>query len=385
MLVVAQVAASVALVATASLFVRTFENLAHLNAGFAQDHVLVADFDLSPLKLAAEELREYKREIFEQVRATAGVISAADTTIVPLSGNGWNDRIDIPGTAVQRKLAYFSEVSSDYFRTLAVPMLAGRDFNSADTPGGQPVAIVNEAFAKQFLGNGGAVGRYFGVRQDAGKPDKMYQIVGVAGNTKYMTLKEPYGPVAFLAGSQDAAPDSDFTMVIRSDEDLASLVASLKAVAVKNSPAITLNFSVLRNSIRAGLGRENLMATLSGFYGMLAAILAIIGIYGTMAYSVSRRTGEIGVRMALGATRGRILGMIVRDALTTLGIGLGIGTVLAMAAGRAVQTMLFGLKPDDPVSLGLALGGMAAAGLAASLIPAQRAAAVQPVETLREE
>jgi len=384
-LIVSQMAFSLVLVITALFFVRTFRNLVSVDTGFRQDHILVADFDLSPLKLPVQSRLEYKRDLMAQVRTTPGVVSAAETAIVPLSGNGWNDFIDIPGTDLQRKLANFSEVSSDYFRTLGVPMLAGRDFNGSDTLKSPGVAIVNLAFANAYLGGGDSLGKAFGVRQDGGKPDKPYRVIGVVGNTKYGNLREPFGPIVFVAGSQDAATDLDSTVMIRSNEDLASLIPSLRMVAAKNNPRIVLNFSVLRTSIRRGLRRESLMAALSGAYGALAAVLSIVGLYGILSYTVTRRTSEIGIRMALGASRNRILGMIVQDALTMLGVGVALGTVLAIAAGRAVQTILFGLKPTDPLSLGLAITGMTVVALAASLIPALRAAAVQPIQTLREE
>ncbi len=357
--IVSQVAFSLVLVVAALLLVRTFQNLVNLNAGFDQERILVAEFDASPLKLPVERRLEYKRELLTQVRATAGVISAAETAIVPLIGNSWNDFIDIPGTVIQRKLANFSEVSSDYFRTLGVPMLAGRDFDDSDTLNSPRVAIVNQAFAKAFLGSVNSMGSTFGVRQDGGKPDKMYRVIGLVGNTKYRDLREAYGPIAFVPESQDAAPDLDSTMLIRSNEELASLISSLKNTAARADPGIVLNFSVLRTSIREHLGRERLMAALAGLYGLLAAILSTVGLYGITSYTVARRTNEIGIRMALGATRGRILVMIVWEALTLLSLGLVLGTILVIAAGRSVQAMLFGLKPTDPLTLGFAMTGMA--------------------------
>jgi predicted permease len=304
---------------------------------------------------------------------------------VPLCGNGWNDFIDVPGTALQRTLVNFSEVSSDYFRTLDVPIVAGRDFNDSDAVNAPLVAIVNQAFAKRYLGDANPVGRVFGVRQDGGKADKVYRLVGLVGNTKYTDLREQDGPIAYLPQNQDPAPDPDATLLVQSNEEIASLISSLKNIAARINPGIVLNFSDLQTSIQDGLGRERLMATLSGFYGALAAILSIIGLYGTISYSVARRTSEIGIRMALGATRGKILVMIVRESLTLLAVGLAVGTILVIAAGRSVQTLLFAVRPTDLLTLGSALAGMTVVALVASLLPARRAAAVQPIQTLREE
>ena len=384
-LIVSQVALSLLLVATALLFVRTFQNLASLNPGFQPRQILVADFDFSSLKLPVERRLAFKRELLRQVSATPGVIAAAQTAVVPLSGNGWNDFIDVPGTSVQRKLSNFDQVTPEYFQTLEIPFIAGRTFAGSDTLTSPPVAVVSQAFAKTFLGPGNPIGRTFGLQQDGGKPDRIYQVIGLVGDTKYLDLRENFGPLAFVDQDQDAQPDLDSTFVIRSGDSTPALVASLKTTAANISPGIVLQFSALRGSILDRLGRERLMASLSGFYGALAALLATVGLYGIMSWMVIRRRSEIGVRMALGATRARILFMMMREALTLLGIGLAAGTLLVIAAGRAVQALLFGLRPTDPVVLLLAMAGMTAITLLASLLPAERAAAVQPMETLREE
>jgi len=383
--IVSQIALSLLLVAGSLLFVRTFRNLVEMNAGFDQDGVLVADFYYSALNLPQAKRLEYKRELLAQVRATPGVEAAAAALIVPLSGNGWNDFIDIPGTSMQRVLPMFNRVSPDFFQTLRIPMISGRDFGANDTVNAPLVAIVNRKFAQMFLAGANPVGATFGVRQDAGRPDKMYRIIGMVENTKYRTLREDDLSIAYLSVSQDPSPDQDLTVVVRSRQNPGSLIALLKNVAARNSSEIVVDFSVLRTSIREGLGRERLMAALSGFYGALAALLATIGLYGIMSYSVARRRTEIGIRMALGATKSRVLRMVLREAAGLLCIGLGAGIVLVIATGRAVQSILFGLKADDPLTLVLAIGGMAIVALAASLIPARRAAAVQPMQTLREE
>ncbi|MGB6690653.1 MAG: ABC transporter permease [Terracidiphilus sp.] len=383
--IVSQIALSLLLVAGSLLFVRTFRNLMEMNAGFDQDGVLVADFDFSALNLPQAQRIEYERNLLAQVRATPGVGAAAGASIVPLSGNGWNEFLDFPGTSMQRVTSMFNRVSEDYFRTLRTPMIAGRGFDANDTVDAPLVAIVNCKFAQNFFAGANPVGATFGIRQDAGKPDKLYRIVGLVEDTKYATLREDDRPIAYLPVSQDPAPDLDLTMVVRSSQNPGLVTAALKNVAARNSREIVLSFSVLRTSIREGLGRERLMAALSGFYGALAALLAMVGLYGIMTYSVARRKTEIGIRMALGATRRRILAMILRDALTLLGIGLAAGTVLVIASGRAVKSMLFGLQPTDPLTLGLAMAGLALVALMASFIPARRAAALQPMQTLRDE
>jgi len=356
-----------------------------LDAGFQQDDVLVADFDFSSLNVRGANRLEYKRELLESVRNTAGVASAAETSIVPLSGDGWNEFLDIAGAPISRKLVYLDAASAGYFQTLQIPMLAGRDFRENDTPASPRVAVVNEQFARTFCAGANPIGKTFEQRQSGGKPDLVFQIVGLVGNTKYRDLRENSIPIIFVAEYQIADPGADATFLGRSSEATSASIAALKDTAAKVNPAIVLNFSALRMSVLEKLTRERLMATLSGFYGTLAAILAMVGIYGIISYMVVRRRNEIGVRIALGAGKINILVMILREALILLAIGLAAGTGLAAVAGNAARAMLFGLEPFDPSTLVLAAGALTLIAVAASAFPAVRAAAVDPMRVLREE
>ena len=383
-LVVSQVALSLVLLVAALLFVRTFRNLVSVNAGLRQDGVLVADFDFSPLKMPVARRPEYRRELLASVRAVPGVDAAAEAINVPMTGNSWNRFIDIPEKGVHRRIVDFNTVSDQFFRTLEVPLLAGRDFDERDTPNSPRVAIVNERFAQEVLGGSNPLGMTFHVTR--GKPEeKVYQIVGLVGNMKYRDVREQFQPIIFLAESQDAQPDPDSTFLIRSGESAASLIAALKEAAARTSPEIVLNFGVLRTAVLRGLARERLMATLSGFYGALAAVLAMVGLYGIVSYMVVRRRNEIGIRMAMGADKRNILRMILREAMGLLGAGLAIGIMLVLFAGGVAQAMLYGIKANDAVSMALAVGALALVAVCASLIPAMRATAVQPVDVLREE
>jgi hypothetical protein len=265
---------------------------------------------------------------------------------------------------------------------METPLLAGRDFNQTDSPNSPRVAIVNEAFTHKFMGGANPLGKVF---SDTGKPDQTYQIVGLVKNTKYYELREDPKPIAFVSFTQANGPEADSKLMIRSDEPLASLISSIKRTANDMNPSVVLTFSVLKTQIREGLLREQLMATLSGFFGALATILAMVGLYGVISYMVVRRRNEIGVRMALGASRNDILVMVLREAAILLAIGLAIGTALALGAGTAATSMLYGLKPGDPWTLGAAIIGMILVAVLASLLPAQRAATVHPMEALREE
>jgi putative ABC transport system permease protein len=380
-LVVSQIALSLVLLTGAFLFVRTFQNLLTQDAGFEQDHLLVVDFDFSPLKLPPASQMAYKQALLARMQSIPGIGSAAETLVVPLNHSGWDDNIDIPN-GPQRQDVTLSRVSPGYFRTMETPLLTGRDFNQTDTPTSPRVAIVNEAFTRKFMGGANPLGRVF---SDSGKPDQTYRIVGLVKNTKYYELREDPRPIAFVSFTQANGPEEDSKLMIRSDEPLTSLIPSIKRTANDINPSLVLTFSVLKTQIREGLLREQLMATLSGFFGVLATILAMVGLYGVISYMVVRRRNEIGVRMALGASRNDILIMVLREAAILLGIGLLTGTGLALAAGTAAASMLYGLKPGDPLTLGAAITGMVAVALVASLLPAQRAATVHPMEALREE
>ncbi len=380
-LVVVQVALSLGLLVGALLFIRTFRNLVQLNAGFQQDNVLIESIDFSTLRMPREREMAFKRELLDRVRAVPGVISAADTVIVPLSQSGWNDNIDVAG-GVQRVDVNFNRVSDGYFRTLEIPLLRGRNFNDGDSPQSPAVAVVNETFVRKFSSNADPIGIVFHMST---KPNENYQVIGVVKDTKYYVLREDAVPIAYLSFTQANGPEESSTLMIRSGESLHSLIPGLKHVANDMDPSLMLNFSALKPQIREGLLRERLMATLSGFFGVLAAILAAVGLYGVISYMVVRRRNEIGVRLALGANRVDIVLMILGEAAALLGLGLAVGTGLAVALGTAAGSMLYGMKPRDPFTLVAAIATMVVIGLAASPWPAQRAATLHPMACLREE
>jgi putative ABC transport system permease protein len=380
-LVVSQVALSLVLLMGAFLFVRTFRNLVTLNAGFQREHVLVANIDYATLKLTPDNQMVFKRDLLERMRAIPGVSSAAEILIVPMSHMGWDDNIDIPD-GPQRKDVSFNRISPRYFETMQTPILAGRDFTAADTPKSPRVVIVNEAFARKFFAGSNPVGKVF---HDAGDPKATYQIVGLVKDTKYYEMREDPVATAYVSFTQANGPEQQSTLMIRSNEPLLPLISSVKQAVNEVNPAMVLNFTVLKTQIREGLLREQLMAMLSGFFGALAAILAMVGLYGVISYMVVQRRSEIGVRMALGASRRDILTMVLREAAILLGIGLAVGTALALAAGNAAASLLYGLKPRDPLTLAAAILGMAVVAFIASLLPARRAAAMHPMVALREE
>jgi ABC-type antimicrobial peptide transport system permease subunit len=200
-----------------------------------------------------------------------------------------------------------------------------------------------------------------------------------------LDLREDYAPLVYVADAQDRDPDAEWAVVVRSNQPLDQLVGEIKRAVAESDPALVLNFQVFRTMVKDGLLRERLMATLSGFFGALAALLAMVGLYGVISYMVVRRRNEIGIRMALGADRGSILAMVLREAAVLLGTGIAIGAALAVAGGSTVRALLYGLTPSDPSTLVFAALGLSAVAALASLLPAQRASRLDPMVALRDE
>jgi putative ABC transport system permease protein len=262
--------------------------------------------------------------------------------------------------------------------------MKGRDFDDRDTATSPKVAIVDQEFARKYFG-GDAIGKTFQLDNYATEARPEYEIVGVVKNSKYYDLRDADHAIGYFPQMQDPHPNQFMDVMIRSTAPLSSLTGAVKQAFAEINPMISIDFHVFQTQIRDGLLRERLMATLSGFFGLLAGILATIGLYGVISYMVARRTSEIGIRMALGATPGRVLALVMREAALLLAIGLTAGAVLTALAARTTQSLLFGLKPYDPVTLGAAVAALALVAAAASLVPARRAAGLEPMQALREE
>jgi len=385
-LVVAQVALSLTLVVGAVLFVRTFQNLLSLDPGFQVSGVLATYLDISPLQLPLEQRAPFKKDLLERVRAIPGVESAAEVSIVPLTDNWWNDTVLTSASAQPvRGTAFFNNVSPGYFKTMRTELLHGRDVSESDSISSPAVAVVNETFVRKFLAGTDPVGKQFRLDLGPTKPQPVYQVVGVVRDTKYGGLRQRILPIAYLAAAQAEDVDPQPALLVRSNISMDAMQSSLDRAIHDASPAITFHFAVLQTEVRDSLMRERLMASLSGFFGFLAGLLATIGLYGVISYMVIRRRSEIGIRMALGADRTRVLSLIMREAAILLAIGLAVGTVLALAGAKAATSLLFGLKAHDPETFMLSVSLLSIASLAASALPAYRAARVDPLDALRNE
>jgi predicted permease len=382
-LVVSQVALSCVLLVGALLFVRSLHNLLTVDAGFQQSGILITGLDLTPLDLPKERRQPFQQELLEKVRNIPGVESAAGASLVPISGNSWNNNVRIPG--VQYGNVYLNSVTPGYFATMGTPFMAGRDFTERDTISAPRIAIVNQVFASRYLHGVNPIGATFRMDAWPGATDYSYEIVGLVENTKYRELREQFEPLAFFPAAQDESPDQFAGIVIRSSTSLGGILSAVRRTIAEISPAINIDSRIFQTQIHETLVRDRLMATLSGFFGGLAVLLATIGLYGVMAYMVVRRRNEIGIRIALGADRSQIVRMILREAGLLLVLGLAAGVALALAAGQAASALLFGLSANDPATYFMAVAALAAVALLASYLPARRAANLEPTIALREE
>jgi len=386
-LVVSQVALSLVLLAGALLFARSLGNLLTLESGFRQDGLLLAHVDLSRLRSSEAQRSIVYRELLDRLRAAPQVESAAQTFIVPISGFGWNNYVRMPtvqGQEQGKTLSNFNQVSAGYFRTMGTPLLAGRDFDERDNMSSPKVAIVDETFARRLLAGANPIGFRFEVESEAGQEPPVYEIVGLVRDSKYGSLREEFSPTAFVATSQEEQSDPSQTFVLRSGAPLASLNAVVRQAISDVDRRISFRFEAFLTKVRQSLLRERLMATLSSFFGLLAALLATLGLYGTLSYTVAQRRTEIGIRMALGADRRRVVRMILGEASVLLVLGLALGTAATLAAGSATEALLFGLKPSDPLSIAGANLALAIVALGASYLPARRAGTLEPAAVLNE-
>ena len=385
-LVVSQVAFSLVLLVGALLFTRSLRNLLTVDLGFRRTGILITGVDLTLLDLPAGRRLAVERELVDRIRSTPGVDSAAEAIIVPTSGSSTNREVWIDGSdPSQEKSSWFNWVSPDFFKTMGTPLLAGRDFSDRDTPTSPRVAIVNEAFARQFANGANPVGKRIWQKAELREPKVEYEIVGLVKNTKYQDLREDFSPLIYVPNSQFDNPDQTDQILIRSSAPLADLTARVKQTIAQMSPDISIDFNTLQSMIHDELLAERLMTTLSVFFGVLAGLLATLGLYGVMSYAVVHRTNEIGIRMTLGASRRQIVAMIVGEAGMLLAAGLGVGTPLSIAGSRATSSMLFQLKPYDPATLAVAAALLALVSLAAGYLPARRATKVDPMVALRYE
>jgi predicted permease len=382
-MVIAQIAVSMVLLVGAFLFVRSYRNLLTLNPGIRESGITVSYFDFPSANIKPENLADYKRQLLEDVRAVPGVENAATTTNTPLNGTTWGHSVDVGSLNGPSRFTY---VSPSYFATMGIPLLQGRNFTDRDTNNSPLVLIVNQSFVQKYLSAASPLGVRVHVRPEPQYPERTYQIIGVVPDTKYSDLREPQQVQAFVPIAQlpVTAQGPNVAMLIAS-RDPAAAQQTIRHKLDQQHPGIKIQFFDFQQGIRDRLVGDRMMARLSGFFGFLAALLVIVGLHGILSYFLAQRRREIGIRMALGASRGRVVAAMLRNACVMLSAGLIAGTVLALFATREASTLLFGLKPWDAVSLAAAASLLAVVTVMASLVPSMRAANVNPINSLRAE
>jgi putative ABC transport system permease protein len=387
-LVASQVALSLVLLAGALLFARSLRNLLTRDPGFQENGILIANVDFTRLKVPDAQQNSFTRNLLDRIRAIPGVAAAATSNRSPVNGNSSNDWVLDDKGNHPNGASWEDYVSAGYFETIENTMLMGRDFNNDDTATSPKIAIVNQTFVKKFLnGAKNPIGMRFRVWNYPGQPPHYYNVVGEVKDSVYNDMHDEMLPVMYFPRTQLEPPFvyPGATFLIRSRGGMGGLLNEVKDTIAGVNPEIDVQFKVLSTQIRESLVQDELMATLCGFFGALAVLLAAIGLYGVISYTVAQRTNEIGIRMALGAQRSRVIGLILGEVGILIGIGVAVGVGLTLAGSKAASSLLYGLKARDPVTLIAAVVLLAAIGFAASFVPARRASRLDPMVALRYE
>jgi len=386
MLVTAQVALSLLLLIGAGLFLRSLGNLRMLDPGFRTSNLI--EFVANPRNLGYDlaHTRIFFQRMEERLRGLGGVEAAGIANMPVLAGNEWDNSITVEG--YQKKTGedldpHFNAVSPGYFDTMGMHILAGRNFTAKDDFGAPLVAVINARLAKRLFGDKVAVGRHFGRGSDPGTHTNI-EIVGVVNDTRYESLREEIPEEVFMCYAQN--PNNSAWTYVRTRRDPSSAFRAVRAAVREMEPNLPLlGMKTLDAQLDESLVTERMIATLSSVFGALATLLALIGLYGVMAYMVERRGREIGIRMALGAHRGRVIWLVMREVLVVVGAGVAVGAPAALGLSRLVESQLYGIQPGDPASMALATLLLAGVTLLAGFIPARRAAACDPVRALRAD
>jgi predicted permease len=405
-LVVVQVAVSLLLLIGAGLFVRSLSNLKSLDPGFSRESVLMIGTNPPALGYKSQRTRDFYDRLIDRIRRVPNVRTASLANITPLGGSRWNSGIAVEGYTRkpdEKPWIDMNSVSAGYFETLGIPILMGRDFRAEDNPAvspdpkprtgpgdedeplapPQPVAIVNEAFAKKFFANQNPIGRHLtqGNKFDMAKS---FEIVGVVKNANYFDIRKDVESMIYVPIWRFGA--YGVTVCIRTTGKPESVTNSIRREVAQVDAAVpVLQTATLEDQFDNTIAQERTVTTLCSFFGGLAVLLAAIGLYGVMAYTVTRRYREIGIRMALGAEPGSVLWLVLRDTAWMVGVGALIGLPVAFGLTRLVESFLYGLTPQDPMSIGLATLALTVVTTLAGYLPARRATRVDPLVALRHD
>ena len=385
-LVALQVALSFVLVFGSTLFVRTLVSLTSQEMGFESSHVLVGNVDLRRTGTAPDNRLDTFTRIREAAAAVPGVETAATSFVTPVSGSTWQLDLNVPGYSGDKRPVLFNGVSPNYFRAMGTAILVGRDFADSDRPGSPNVALVNEAFAKKYFSGENPVGKTFILPGFSTiRKDRNMEIIGMVADAKYQRLREAAQPIVYGAFAQEQELFSSVRISIRTTgRPWDSRNAIVQAIGGVNKE-IAVDLKPLEEDLGANVLQEKLVATLSAFFGGLALLLAALGLYGIMSYSVSRRKNEIGIRIALGAEPGTVIKLVLRNVAIITFAGLIVGAAASVGTGRFINTLLYNLATSDRTMIVITAVTLTAAAAIAGYLPARRAARIDPMAALRED
>ena len=386
-LIVSQVALSFVLLIGAGLFLRTLVNLTRVNRGFDEKEVVLFSIDPPALgyKLDSRLVNLYQ-QLEQRIAAEPGV--RADSVSLSTFNQGtWRTPVSVLGAtpnAGDNPHVIHNAVGAGYFATMGIPLLIGRTFGPQDAATSPKVAVINETMARIYFPGGSPIGRRFGIESDSAHAAD-FEVIGVVKDAKYESLDERPQPGAYYLYSQ-VLKHFYYDFEVRYSGDPHAIIPEVRSAAASVDPSLPLVYQgTLSEQVHRSVASQSLTARLSAFFGFLAVFLASIGIYGLMSYGVTRRTNEIGIRVALGAPRSRVFWMILRDGLLFASTGLALGVPIALAAGRLVSSMLFSIKPSDPATMVVAATLLVVLNVAAGYLPARRAMRVDPMVALRYE
>jgi len=382
--IIAQLSISLVLLAGASLLVRSFWNIYHQDWGYRRDGILIMDFAYNPQTLMIELSPDFRERLHQRLCAIPGVVSAAFASEGPLEGMVWYREIALPDRPPQQSdHARFIQVSSRYFETMDIPILAGRPITEKDIRANRPVAVISQTAARKLFGTANPVGNYFSAGKNF-QAKSAIQIVGVAHDMYFSDPREPFGILIFQPKGQDIP--STPSWIIRTQSDPVRLMQAIRSAVHEVNPNMRVgNLIPWGDVILSKIRHERMLAWIAGGFGILALVLACIGLYGVVSFGVQRRTQEIGIRIALGATRGRVCGFLLQEAVLLLAAGIAIGGISTFVLVRWTRSVLFGLTPHDPAMMIVAVLLLCFVAIAGAYLPARRASHLDPTEALRQE
>ncbi|MGB6874930.1 MAG: ABC transporter permease, partial [Candidatus Acidiferrales bacterium] len=392
-IVAVQVALSLILLIGTGLFIRTFANLMTLNAGFDRNNVVLVETNVHKAGLPEPALAPLYGQMLAKLQALPGVVSASQCWMEPLSGNQWDNDVTVPGHPLPPGVepdTLLNWVTPGYFETMRTRLLEGRAFDARDSATSTPVVVINQLLTRSYFGSQSPIGQHLMVGTVTSATREMLkqpmEIIGVVQDAKYSSLNEDPTSEAYFPLSQIQKNVGEYTTFeIRTAITPGALIPAVRDAMGSVSELASLQFTTLKQEADDSVAQEHLMAVLSGFFGGLALLLTAIGLYGVMAYVVTLRTHEIGIRMALGAQQGSILRLVMRDAAIVLAAGVAAGLLGSIWITRLVQQLLFGVKPTDLWSLALAIAALVCVAFLACYVPARRAMKVDPMVALRYE